>query len=92
MRKRIPHTRYDLKIRRSDKVVEVGSGHNPSHRANVIVEKFINDNYHRSGDIKIYPHQVFVNADGEHLPLKTKNLTISFVTRFLNMQKIRRNL
>ncbi len=72
MRKRIPHTRHDLKIHRSDKVVEVGSGHNPSHRANVIVEKFINDNYHRSGDIKIYPHQVFVNADGEHLPFKDK--------------------
>ena len=87
MRKRIPHTRYDLKIRKSDKVVEIGSGHNPSRRANVIVEKFINDNYHRSGDIKIYPYQVFVNADGEHL-LKTKNLTISFVTRFLSMRKI----
>lgn len=70
MKIRTPYTRNDLKIRQSDKVVEIGSGHNPTYRANVIVEKFIDNNYHRCGDIKIYPHQKFVNADGEHLPFK----------------------
>lgn len=72
MKIRTPYTRFDLRIRKKDYVVEVGSGHNPSYRANVIVEKFIGNNYHRSGDIKIYPHQQFVNADGECLPFKDK--------------------
>lgn len=72
MKTRTPYTRYDLKIGKKDKVVEVGSGHTPSYRANVIVEKFIDNNYHRHGDIKIYPHQEFVNADGEQLPFKDK--------------------
>ncbi len=72
MKIRTPYTRKDLTIRRKDKVVEIGSGHNPTYRADVIVEKFIDDNSHRCGDVKIYPHQKFVNADGEHLPFKNK--------------------
>lgn len=72
MKIRSPYNRDDLHIKKNDKVVEVGSGHNPTYRANVIVEKFINSNYHRGGDIKIYPHQSFINADGEHLPFKDK--------------------
>ena len=86
MRKRIPHTRYDLKIRKSDKVVEVGSGHNPSYRANVIVEKFINDievvilRYIRTKYLSMQMGSIFL--------LKIKNLTISFATKFLSMRKI----
>lgn len=72
MKTRNPYNRDDLQIKKNDKVAEVGSGHNPSYRANVIVEKFINNNYHRGGDVKIYPHQHFVNADGERLPFKDK--------------------
>lgn len=53
-------------------MLEIGSGHNPSYRSNVIVEKFIDNNYHRSGDVKLYPHQTFVNADGECLPFRDK--------------------
>ena len=34
---RTPIDRYDLNIKKSDYVLEVGSGHNPSYRANVIV-------------------------------------------------------
>lgn len=52
--------------------MEVGPGHNPSHRANVVTEKFTDQNYHRCGDMKIYPHQIFANADGENLPFKDK--------------------
>lgn len=70
MKTRSPFDRNDLKINKQDKVVEIGSGHNPSPRSNVIVEKYINNNTHRCGDIKIYRHQTFVNADGESLPFK----------------------
>lgn len=68
MKIRNPYNRNDLHINKKDKVVEIGSGHNPMYRSNVIVEKFTNDNYHRGGDVKIYPHQLYVNADGEKLP------------------------
>ena len=76
MKTATPYSQYDLKIRRRDKVVEVGSGHNPTYRANVIVERYIDSNLHRCGDVKIYPHQIFINADGEHLPLKIKSSII----------------
>jgi SAM-dependent methyltransferase len=68
MKTRTPYDRHDLHIHRHDKVVEVGSGHDPMYRSDVIVEKYTANNYHRSGDVKIYPHQQFVNADGESLP------------------------
>lgn len=69
---RTPIDRYDLKIKKSDYVLEVGSGHNPSYRANVIVEKYISTNYHRSGEVKIFPHQKFINADGASMPFQNK--------------------
>lgn len=70
MKVRTPYTRNDLKIRKGDNVLEVGPGHNPTYRANTIVEKYMDNNYHRCGDVKVYPHQILVNADGENLPFK----------------------
>lgn len=70
MKIRHPKNRFDLGIRRSDRVLEVGGGHNPHPRANVIIDKFEDSNYHRSGDLKILKHQTFIHADGEDLPFK----------------------
>ena len=72
MKVRSPYDRRDLKIKKKDRVLEVGPGHNPSYRSNVLADKFVDSNYHRCGNIKIYPHQTFVNADGENLPFKDK--------------------
>lgn len=72
MKQRSPYDRNDLKIQKHDRVLEIGPGHNPSYRSNVIVEKFVETNYHRCGDVKIFPHQDFINADGENLPFKDK--------------------
>lgn len=83
MKTRTPLDRLDLKIKKRDKVLEIGSGHNPSYRANVIVEKYINDNSHRCGDVKIYPHQTFVNADGENLPFKDKEFDYAICCQVL---------
>ncbi len=44
MRIRTPFDRNDLHIRRSDRVLEIGSGHNPSYRSNVLCEKYIDNN------------------------------------------------
>ncbi len=72
MKTRTPYDRNDLRIGKKDSVVEIGPGHNPTYRSNVIVEKFVDTNYHRCGDVKIYPHQTFFNCSGEELPFKDK--------------------
>ena len=67
-----PLTRYDLKIGKNEKVLEVGGGHNPHPRSNVVVDKFVDTNYHRHSDIKVLKNQQFIQADGENLPFKDK--------------------
>lgn len=85
---RTPYDRDNLKIGKKDKVLEVGPGHSPTFRSNVLVDLFVDSNYHRCGNLKIYPHQQFINANGEALPLKIKNLIMLFVTRYLSTRKI----
>lgn len=72
MKVRTPYDRHDLRIKTKDRVLEVGSGHNPSYRSNLIVERYIDSNYHRCGDVKIYPHQQIINANGEEMPFKDR--------------------
>lgn len=67
-----PLDRWDLSIKKKEYVLEVGSGHNPCSRSNVIVEKYLSDNSNRCGDVKIYANQKFINADGENLPFQDK--------------------
>lgn len=67
-----PKSRYSLNIKRKYRVLEVGGGHNPHPRSNVVVDKFIDSNYHRQSDIKVLKHQKFLQADGENLPFKNK--------------------
>ena len=57
-----------LKVRKGLKVLEVGPGNNPTKRADVLIEKFVQDNTHRRGDLKIFKHQKLVQADGENIP------------------------
>lgn len=70
MKVRNPKNRYDLRIRRSDRVLEVGGGDNPHYRSNVVVDKFSQSNYHRSGDLRLLKKQTFIEADGAELPFK----------------------
>lgn len=83
MKTRTPLDRNDLQIQKKDKVIEIGSGHNPSFRANVIVEKYIYDNTQRCDKAKIYPHQTFINADGENLPFKDKEFDYAICCQVL---------
>lgn len=68
MKSKNPKSRNHLNIHKKDKVLEVGCGHNPHYRSNIIVDKFYDSNFHRSGDIKVLSHQKFLCADGEDLP------------------------
>lgn len=67
-----PKSRFKIKVGKNSKVLEVGGGHNPHPRSNVVVDKFTDSNYHRSGDIKVLKSQQFMQADGEDLPFKDK--------------------
>ena len=70
-----PYDRGDIHINKNDKVLEIGPGHNPTYRSNVIAEKFIDTNYHRCGDVKIYPHQTFYMPMEKNCHSKTRSLT-----------------
>jgi SAM-dependent methyltransferase len=72
MKVRNPRNRLDLHIKKSDRVLEVGGGHRPHPRANVVVDKYTNSNFHRSGDLKVLKNQIFLEADGESLPFEDK--------------------
>jgi len=67
-----PRSHSDLSIKRNDRVLEVGPGNYPHKRSNVIAEKFIDVNYHRSGDLKVLKNQTLVEADGHALPFSDK--------------------
>ncbi len=67
---RNPKSRHHLNIPRNARVLEVGGGHDPHPRSNVVVDKFIDSNFHRSGNIKVLRHQTFMQADGENLPFE----------------------
>nr|WP_319398258.1 methyltransferase domain-containing protein [uncultured Carboxylicivirga sp.] len=70
MKVRNPQSRYHLEIKKYAKVLEVGGGHNPHYRSNVVVDKYLDSNYHRKTDIKVHKHQKFLKADGENLPFE----------------------
>lgn len=73
MKKSTPKSRFDLKIPKQYRVLEVGGGHNPHPRSNFVVDKFVDSNYHRQSDIKVLGHQEFIQADGASLPFPEKS-------------------
>jgi SAM-dependent methyltransferase len=73
MKLRNPINRDDLRLKKNYRILEVGGGHNPHPRSNVVVDKYIDSNYHRNGDIKVYKNQEFLCADGENLPFEDKS-------------------
>jgi len=73
MKIRNPKGRDDLSIQKKFRVLEVGGGQNPNPRSNVIVDKYVDNNYHRGGDLKVYNNQEFICADGENLPFGEKS-------------------
>lgn len=55
-----------MNIRTNDFVLEIGSGHNPKARSNVLCDKFIADDEQRGGTI--VTDRPIVEADGQFLP------------------------
>lgn len=92
MKTRTPLDRNDLQIQKKDKVIEIGSGHNPSFRANVIVEKYIYDNTQRCDKAKFIPTKPLSMQTEKICPLKIKSLIMPFAARYWNMSNIRISL
>ncbi len=67
-----PTSRFKLSIKKGERVLEIGGGHNPHPRANVVVDKYVNEDGHRSGNLHVLSHQEFIEADGANLPFKDK--------------------
>lgn len=67
-----PSDRYHVKIFPREKVLDIGGGNQPLKRADIVVDKYEADNTHRGGDLKLYKHQQFINADGMSLPFEDK--------------------
>lgn len=55
-----------MNIRANDFVLEIGSGHNPNVRSDVLCDKFIDDDEQRGGII--VTDRPMVEADGQYLP------------------------
>ena len=76
MKIRTPKTLDDLLIKRRYNVLEVGGGNHPDKRAKIVVDKYVEDNTHRSGDLKVLKNQSFYRQMVNTFPLKTMNLTM----------------
>jgi uncharacterized protein YbaR (Trm112 family)/SAM-dependent methyltransferase len=60
-----------MKIGRDDLVLDVGSGHNPNPRSDILCDRYIEDDTERAGSIKI--DRPLVVADAHSLPFKDKS-------------------
>jgi len=65
---RLGYTRTFVEMPEEWRVLDVGSGHNPHPRADVLVEKYLADNTHRSHASVKKGHQSLVVAHAEALP------------------------
>jgi len=71
-------------IKKDDLVLDVGSGDKPFWRADVIVDKYLEDDQQRhSGAIVYDKRKLFVKADVENLPFKDKVFDFVFCSHLL---------
>jgi uncharacterized protein YbaR (Trm112 family)/SAM-dependent methyltransferase len=59
-----------MKIGPNDLVLDVGSGHNPNPRSDILCDRYIEDDTERGGSIRV--DRPLIVADGHNLPFKDK--------------------
>jgi uncharacterized protein YbaR (Trm112 family) len=59
-----------MRIGPNDLVLDVGSGHNPNPRSDVLCDRYIDDDTERGGSIRV--DRPLIVADGHNLPFKDK--------------------
>ena len=73
---------HKLGIKRSDLVIEIGSGGDPLLRSDILVEKYIEDQTERSST-PVISDRLTVAADGVALPFKDKSVDYIFCCQVL---------
>ncbi|MBD3168058.1 MAG: methyltransferase domain-containing protein [candidate division Zixibacteria bacterium] len=73
------HRSWDLK--RSDIVLDIGSGNSPIMRANILVDKYIESDLERFERIVI--DRPLICADGEYLPFKDNSIDFIYCNQLL---------
>jgi len=64
------------------KVLDVGSGHRPNRRANVLLDKEIDRSIHRSGEkAKALPGKIFVMGDATNMPFSDREFDYSICSQ-----------
>jgi len=70
-----------MNIRPDDFVLEIGSGHDPKVRADVLCDKYIEDDFQRGGPI--VADRMIVAADGQFLPFADKSFDYTICSHVL---------
>lgn len=71
-------------IKKNDIVLDLGSGDKPFWRADIIVDKFLDDDQQRhSGAMQYDNRKIFLQADVESLPFKDKVFDFAFCSHLL---------
>lgn len=71
-------------IKKGDLVLDIGSGDKPFWRADVIVDKYLEDNQQRHSGAMVYDkRKIFIEGDVEKLPFKDKVFDFVFCSHLL---------
>lgn len=61
-----------MHIKKTDLVLEIGSGNNPNPRSDILCDRYVHDNSERAGEFDIVIDRPFIVADGYRLPFADK--------------------
>lgn len=64
---------FDMNIKSTDLVLEIGSGNNPNPRSDILCDLYVSDSNQRAGNFKIVIDRPFVVADCYKLPFKNNS-------------------
>lgn len=68
-------------------ILDVGSGGTPFSKANVLLEKYLSDNYERIGDNLQLDDRLLINADISKMPFKDKSIDYLMCLHVLEHEK-----
>ena len=70
---RVGNSGTKIEIKDDWLVLDIGSGHNPHPRANVLADRYLEENIDRSGKpIRVDRKRPFIICDAQYLPFKSK--------------------
>lgn len=77
---------YALPVKSTDQVLEIGSGHNPHPRSNILVDRYLHDDTQRQRK-KIRHDRPLVICKGEQLPFPNKSFDFILCSQILEHTK-----